>query len=299
MYLFFGIFFVILLIFFCLNHWRRKKIIRKVCSLCMDEKCEILNSLIEPFGYSYIPSQDVFSTRIDAWQRKFGYCAFYDKAASHFNMIFDCLPVYFNYQNRTWLIEFWKGQYGINTGCEIGIYYADRILAEDELKSTIFQSVDDEDMMTLSLQLSEDSDSLAHLCARHWWLTAFCMGRFSRPCSLSLRACVTLSSVDMAAAFAEGLKRAGAACEDICVRCNTVCFTFTGGTPVCGIFCRMWRAVHQWINRFWCRIYLCVTRPFCLSVDRILYLYYYLPFAFRKMLRIRRYKKYKSNRRKR
>lgn len=262
----------------------------------MEEKCAILNNLIEPFGYFYVPSQDVFSTHTDAWQRDFGYCALYDKAAPHFGMIFDCLPVYFNYRGRTWLIEFWKGQYGINTGCEIGVYYADRILDENELKATLFQCVKDEDMPTLSLQFSEDNDSLAHLCARHWWLTAFCMGRFSRSCSLSLRACVTFSSVDMAAAFAEGLKRAGAACEDICVRCNTVCFTFTGGTPVCGIFCRIRRAVHQWINRFWCRIYLCVTRPFCLSVDRILYLYYYLPFAFRKMLHIRRYKKYKTGR---
>ena len=42
--------------------------------------------------------------------------------APRFQMVFDALPVYFDYQKKTWLIEFWKGQYGINTGAEIGIY---------------------------------------------------------------------------------------------------------------------------------------------------------------------------------
>ena len=132
MYLFLGIVFLLLLLFFCINLWRRKRIIKKICSMCMLEKCDLLNELIGPFGYSYVSSQDLFTSRIDAWQRGFGYCALYDKAALRFNMIFDCLPVYFDYQGKTWLIEFWKGQYGINTGCEIGVYYADRILQDEE-----------------------------------------------------------------------------------------------------------------------------------------------------------------------
>lgn len=129
MYLFFGIAFLLLLFFFCINFFRRKRIIKKLCSMCMQEKCDLLNELVEPFGYSYISSQDLFTSRQDAFQRAFGYCALYDRAAFRFHMIFDCLPVYFDYRGKTWLIEFWKGQYGINTGCEIGVYYADRILA--------------------------------------------------------------------------------------------------------------------------------------------------------------------------
>lgn len=293
MYLFFGIFFIVLLLFFCLNHWRRKKIMKKVCSLCMDEKCDILNTLIEPLGYCYIPTQDVFSTHINAWQREFGYCAFYDKAASHFNMIFDCLPVYFNYHEKTWLIEFWKGQYGINTGCEIGVYYADRIISKEERATTLFHCVNDEDMLTLSLQLFQGNHCLAHLCAKHWWLTSFTMGCFSQPAGLSLRACVTLDSPEMASAFVQGLQESGYSPEKICVCCNTVCFTFANAKPVRNILHRIRIRICQWINHFWCQIYLWVTRPFRLSVDKILYLYYYLPFAFRKMVNIRRYKKYK------
>lgn len=293
MYLFFGIFFLILLFFVCINHWRRKKIIKQVCNMCIDEKCRILNDIIEPFGFSYVLSQDIFTSRIDAWQREFGYCALYDKAASHFNMIFDCMPVYFNYQGRTWLIEFWKGQYGINTGCEIGVYYADRILDENELSRTLFQCVDNKDMLNLSFKLFRNTKTIAHLCQKHWWLTAFSMGCSSAPSDLCLRASVTLENSDMADAFVNGLIKAGCEEREIRICCNTVTFTFAGCDCQWGIFQRLRIKIAQCINRLWCKVYLFVTRTFCLSIDRLLYLYFYLPFAFRKMLRIRKYKKRK------
>lgn len=295
MYFYFGVFFALLLVFFCLNFWRRKKIIQKVCSMCMEEKCEILNDLVRPFGYSYVPDQDIFTSCLDAWQRDFGYCALFDRAAPHFNMVFDCLPVYFNHRGRTWLIECWKGQYGINTGCEIGVYCADRVIPEDELSRTLFPCVDYADMPRLSFTLCKDRQMIAELCSRHWWLTAFRPGCFSRPESLSMRVGITLQTPAMAAAFAEGLQKAGYSGEEIKVCCNTVTFLF-GPTPCgchrCpGLWRRLRCRIAQWFNRFWCRVYRFVTRPFCLSADRILYLYYYLPFAFRKTLRIRRYKK--------
>ncbi len=291
MYLFFGIFFLVLLLFVCVNHWRRKRIIKKVSSMCMDEKCRILNDIITPFGYSYVLSLDIFTSRIDAWQRNFGYCALYDKAAPHFHMIFDCLPVYFNYGNRTWLIEFWKGQYGINTGCEIGVYYADRILDETELSHTLFQCVENKDIPKLSFTLFRNNEKLAHLCQRHWWLTAFSMGYFSNPSDLCLYSSVTLENCEMADAFAEGLIRAGCDKNEIRICANTVTFTFAGCHCRQGILERLRIRIAQSLNRFFCKVYLYVTRAFCLSIDKLLYLYFYLPFAFRKMLRIRKYKK--------
>lgn len=291
MYVFWGILFLVLLFFFCINLRRRKKIIKKIYSMCLSEKCSILNRLLEPFGYSYVASQDLFTTRTDAWQREFGYCALYDKAAPHFKMIFDCLPVYFDYEDRTWLIEFWKGQYGINTGCEIGVYYADRILRDDEREKTLFRCVENRDMLNLSYCLLKNHHVIAHLRARHWWLTGFDTGCFSRPSELSLQASVTLRSARMADAFARGLKDAGYDWEKLCVHCNTVTFTFSESTPACGILSGLRIRIAQWSNRFWCRVYLFVTRPFCRSVDRLLYLYYFLPFAFRKMLRFKKYKR--------
>lgn len=290
MYLIFGILFLILLVFFCLNLVRRIKIIHKVRSLCMHEKCNLLNTLVEPFGYSYISSQDLFTSRLDAWQRKFGYCQLYDRAAGRLGMIFDCLPVYFDYQGKTWLVEFWKGQYGINTGCEVGIYYADRIFKKEEIKTTLFHSVRNKDMLRISFCLIKNHSVVAHLRSKHWWLTGFLPGCFSEPAELTLQVSVTFAYPDMTAAFLRGLKFTGYDAGKYNVHCNTVTITFDKGKQEKCFLKKLRHGFSQWKNRFFCRMYLAVTRPFCLSVDRILFLYYYLPFIFRKMLHIRKYR---------
>ena len=227
--MYFSIVFVIfaLLLFFVLSSCRRRWAIKKVYSMCCAEKCRLLNTLIEPFGYCYIECQDIISSRNDAWQRSMGYTSLFDHAASHFNMVFDCLPVYFNYRNRTWLIEFWKGQYGINTGAEIGIYYADRIVPEKEIPFTLFQAVEDKDMLGLSFNLFRCGIGIADVGARHWWLTAFSVGRFSNPTDLNMRASVSFPHCEMAEAFAEGLAEAGYCREDIYICHNTVSFSFS------------------------------------------------------------------------
>lgn len=295
MYLLFGVLLLIVLFFLCVNHRRKKKIIKRICGMGTQEKCEIINEAIEPFGYCYVPSQDIFTSSFDAWQREFGYCALYDETAYHFHLVFDSLPVYFNYKGRTWLMEFWKGQYGINTGGEAGIYCADRVLSEEELKLTLFHSVSDGELPEFSFVLYKKGRRIADLRARHWWLTGFLLGCFSNPADLFMRVSVTFPDGQMACAFVDGLERAGFCKEDISVCCNTVAFSFAGSTVHHGFFARVRIRIAQWLNRFWCRVYLFVTRPFCLSLDRVLYLYYYLPANFRRMLRIREYRSFNSS----
>lgn len=258
--------------------------------MCMEDKCRLLNELLEPFGYCYDLKQDIFSTRMDAWQRKFGYCALYDNAAEAFQMVFDCMPVYFNYRGRTWLIEFWKGQYGINAGCEIGVYYADGIVEEEKWSSTLFQCVEDEDLQILGFSLYRKGSRLAHLRCRHWWLTAFDPGAFFQPEELFMDASLTLENCEMARAFAEGLVKAGYDKEDIWLNDNTVSLSFMTGTMQYGFFRKLRRSLAQVSNRFGCFIYRFATRPLQLSVDRVLYLYFYLPFAFRRLFHDRRFK---------
>ena len=289
MYLLF--FALLLLALFCINHWCRKKNIQKVNNLSTDAKYTLINELIEPFGYCYVPAQDIFTTHNNAWQRNMGYRALYDESAVHLNMVFDCLPVYFNYQGRTWLIEFWKGQYGINTGGEIGLYYADRILTNDELPKAHFRCVEDDDMLKMSLSLIRNDKNAAQLAGRHWWLTTFRLGCFSQPSELHLQTSITFSSPEMANAFINGLLNTGYSGREIYRYYNTISFTFAHSPKNEEGFRRLRIRIAQWSNQFWCKAYLHITRPFSLSVDRVLYLYYYLPFVFRKTLRIHKYKK--------
>lgn len=77
---------------------------------------------ISIMGFDYDSKKDAFYSTKDAWQKNFGYCHLYDVLAPEFRMIIDTEPIRFNYNNKNWLIAFWKGQYGIVTGAEIGIY---------------------------------------------------------------------------------------------------------------------------------------------------------------------------------
>lgn len=295
--MYFSIAIIIFLLLFLLisTTCRRRWAIKKVCSMSCSDKCKLFSSLIAPFGYCYDQTQDIVSSRNDAWQRETGYTSLFDRAASLFHMVFDCLPIYFNYGGRTWLIELWKGQYGINTGAETGIYYADRILSEDELSAAHFQAVEDCNMLPVSMFLSKNDQLLARVAKKTWWLTVFCMGVFSRPSQLFLTASICFPNCDMMHSFLNALHKTGIPQESIQVCGLKVCFLYGGHTGQTYCFWqRIIRAWSQFWNRFFCKVYLFITRYFTLTIDRLLYLYYLLPFAFRRILRPRKYCRKKS-----
>lgn len=291
MYPFLFIIFIILLLFVILNYCHRRKIIKKICCMDCETKCNILNNLLEPFGYSYLLSQDIFTSRIDAWQKEFGYTALYDKTAYRFGMVFDCIPIYFDYNNKTWLIEVWKGQYGINTGAETGIYYADKILSKEDYHSAIFKPASNYEMPVFSFHLYKNNALISNISGHHWWLTSFTLGMFSNPQSLKMRISVTFKDKNMCYAFAQGLIDTGYNPNDINVLRDTVIFLFDSSSKITSRYKRFRIKLTQSANRFWCSIFLKVTKPFTSSLDRCLYLYYHIPFAFRRTLRIKRFRK--------
>ena len=281
MYLLFGMLFIVFLLF--LDHWRRKRIICKICNMCIAERCELLNKLIQPFGYSYILSQDIFTSRTDAGQQETGHCTVFNQTVSRPGMVFDILPVYFNYADKTWLIKFGKGQFGIRIGGRISFYYADHILDKREYKLTRFQRADNESMIKLSFSFYEKETEIPQLSAEHGWLAICKTGCFSMPSDLSMRISLSFPSYEMAIAFAEGLVSTGYPCYDVCIYQQTASFTFNESVFVPNPFHRLRNRAVQYCNYFWCRVYRLFTRPFCLSVDRMLYLYYYLPLTLHKI----------------
>lgn len=196
-------------ILFLLFFIRKQCILRHIRRMDAHQKTDKLNSLIQPFGFSYLPEKDIITSTHDAWQRAFGYRTLFDETALHFNMVVDCEPVYFDYDDHTWLIEFWKGQYGINTGCEIGIYYTDSIIDPENRKETHFESAPDADMLPLEMELLYQGEVLFSLQDTHWWLTGFHMGLFSHPEELTLRAVLTFPNCIMLQSFVGGLIEAG------------------------------------------------------------------------------------------
>ncbi len=255
---------------------------KKVRQMPYDRKVKILDEVAAPFGFTYVPKKDVFSSRLTAWQRKYGYEALFDYAAGTFHMIIDTWPVYFNYDGKTWLIEFWKGQYGISTGAEIGVYHADRILSEKEYKTAHFDAADNDELLKLKFCLKKKGKELVCMERRHWWLTAFLVGMFSRLKNLKLEASVTFFDPEMAERFFEGIKRSGHPAGEYCMRCNEVRVRMDFTEKHCW-WRRCCRAFIQFLNWLCCKLYLLVTRPFCTTLDRLLYLYFLLPGCVRRI----------------
>lgn len=289
-----------LIVLFCLlaliHWWRKKKNLCRLACMTACEKYELLDSLVEPFGYNYNPEWDVFTSRRDAWQRQFGYGTVYDRAAPFFNMVLDTIPVYFNYGEKTWLIQIWKGQYGISSGCETGIYYADHIVPEHEREKTIFHAVEDPDMMILSSELWGKGKRIASLSDRHWWLTAFAVGSFSKPSQLSLDVSIQFPDFEMKDAFYEALLASGIDRHDIFSHYKTVYFHVPDCFPKISWWGRLHGCIAQCINRLICKLFNFATRCCSSRCDRILYLYFYLPFLCRRMLHLKHFRKKRKRR---
>ncbi len=294
MYILFGVLIFVCILSFIIFHWKKKKIICKLCNMKLQEKVCMLNQIMEPFGFCYSSSQDIITSRTDAWQRQFGYCSLYDKTAVHFSMVFDCEPIYFNYNDRTWMFEFWKGQYGISTGSEAGIYYSDRILDPWEYDKTLFKSISDNEFLTLSVTTFYKGNILFTASQPHWWLTGFCPGKYCMPEDLSMRVSITFRSEAMMYCFLQSLVQSGYIKCGISVCDKTI--TFIIAKPfACQPCCRRcfkakWA---QFKNRLFCKLYMWVTKPFICTLDKILYLYCFLPFVFRHMLCMKKNKKQK------
>lgn len=297
MYLFSGILLLVCVFFYFLFWLRRRKLIRKVCSMGESEKLCLLEEITKPFGFVYCPGQNIMISTLDAWQREFGYQALFDRTAAHFNMVFDCEPVYFDYDNRTWLIEFWKGQYGINVGGEIGIYCADKLLSPEEYKSAWFHSVSDEELLPFSMEVYVKGKPLFEVKKLHWWLAGFSMGRFAEPRDILMRASVTFPNERMQECFAGALLRKGYGRDELIWAGRTLIFYFSCPRGEKRSHKRWYIRWVQWKNRLLCRLYRWITRPFTCTLDQMLYLYFYFPRAIRRMCLIKRNRKQRRKRR--
>ncbi|MCR3923562.1 MAG: DUF4474 domain-containing protein, partial [Firmicutes bacterium] len=130
---------------------------------------------LEKVGFLYDPKQDIFISRMDAWQRNYGYFRLYDEMLAPLNMIVDCEPIYFHYNDKRWLIQLWKGQYALTLGCEIGIYYTDQpdIHIPNLFSGPFFQCAEDEDLLQMAYTLYKNEEILFTRADHHWWLTGF------------------------------------------------------------------------------------------------------------------------------
>jgi len=238
-----------------------------------------LNADLKDAGFAYEINGDYFYSLMDCWQREVGYCRLYDEAAPMFNMIIDCEPVEFSYGGKRWMIELWKGQYGITTGGEIGIYNTEREDIEHEkFRGTFYENIRDDERLPLSYVLRKNGKVLLRRKAVHWWLTGFKLGEFSETDTLTMDASITFPNREMRDSFIESLRKTGYRKREFSVRRNTVNIHYTAPHSVQpeardGIQ----EALVQKTNKNNCRLYEFITEKYPNTLDKIEYIKAVMP----------------------
>lgn len=280
------IFIIIIILILLLYRWiiQRKEAIDNVLQRTDEEKIKDINDALDIYGFIYDKNNDIICSNMYPWQREVGYCKLYDDTAPFINMIIDSEPIYFEYDNRRWLIEIWKGQYGMTTGGEIGIYVSemDDIDIPGIFPGTFFKAVSDEELLNMSFNLKMNGEDLFQRHDYHWWLTGFDVGVFSSPNNLSMEVMLSFPNSNMKNAFLNGLKRIGYKEDEIEIINNRIYFNFD--KPKSTQSYSRYKLITpfiQFMNKIYCEIYNLITKDFVRTIDKIDFLRLYYPNLFK------------------
>lgn len=182
----------------------------------------LLKNLLEKqqiLSYQYSYEDDYYYTNDkDAWQYHFGFGKIYDIASPFILLEYDYVRVFFTYENKDWMLQMWKGQYGmIFYGGEIGIY--NRPHSEDGVNDwTMYNCPAEEDWLKMEMTLyHQDVNGVyrrefSRDYEKYWWCTGFKNGhlRQEEPADeLRLAGRITFKDKEMAQIVYDGLLECG------------------------------------------------------------------------------------------
>lgn len=168
-----------------------------------EERKEILHAA----GYEYDAEQDIFYSHLNPWQRYFGFHDIYDRAAPITNMWYLTLKIDFTYGFYDWRLQWWKGQYGVLEGAELGVYTKDKGTPGD-----FYECAADVNLLKMEFtyyQSAADYNQSNPLFTRyeqeHWWLTGFKFG-VTQPEKCVVKAVLYARDTEMADKIEVGLQ---------------------------------------------------------------------------------------------
>ncbi|SHI16732.1 DUF4474 domain-containing protein [Desulfosporosinus lacus] len=247
-----------------------------------------LDKAIEIAGYSYDSIQDIFYSIMNPWQRSIGYCRLFDEAAAPLGMIIDCEPIHFEYNEKKWMIGFWKGQYDLVTGGEIGVYTgALDLKIPGFFTGTFYNCASDADLLQMSFILRKNGNVLFTREGEHWWLTGFKLGEFSEPSELTMDINITLKNKLMRDAFIGGLRKTGYSANEFSIDGNSVSFRFAtphSTQPITRT--NSTDRIIQRKNELLCEKYQEITKEFDSLQDKVKAIEEQAPELYQKILKI-------------
>lgn len=189
-----------------------RMILMEVAGLGDDEDApldsEQMREILGLFGYKYDAEQNIYYTDLNAWQRSFGFADVYDNAAAYTAMWYRTLKIDFEYNDLLWRLQWWKGQYGVLEGAEMGVY-----TKKPENKDfPFYKCAEDENLLEMYFeyyQTPTDFNNGQPLFTRyeqeHWWITGFKFGTCN-PWKNVIKAVLIARDDEMADGIEEGLK---------------------------------------------------------------------------------------------
>ena len=164
--------------------------------------------ILNVFGYKYDEEQDIYYTDVEAWQRNFGFTDLYDDAAAYTTMLYQTLKIDFEYNDLLWRLQWWKGQYGVLEGAELGVYTK----KPENVDSAFYRCAEDENLLEMYFEYyptTSDYNAGRPLFTRyeqeHWWITGFKFG-YCDPTRNVVKAVLVARDKEMADGIEAGLQ---------------------------------------------------------------------------------------------
>ncbi|MBR2869044.1 MAG: DUF4474 domain-containing protein [Clostridia bacterium] len=175
------------------------------------------NRQVLSYMYSYVDDY-YYTNDKKCWQYNFGFGKIYDFVSPYILLEYDYIRVFFEYEGKDWMLQMWKGQYGmIFYGGEIGIY--NRPHSEKGIGPwTMFACPAEEDWLQMEMTLwHEELDGtwtreFTREYDYYWWCTGFKNGhiRQEEPADeLRLTGRITFKDEEMAKLVADGFAECG------------------------------------------------------------------------------------------
>lgn len=159
-------------------------------------------------GYKFNADGNYYFTADDPWQRNFGYNQAFDTTAPFVSIYMDTMRAKFRHGNKDWMIQFWKGQYGLAfIGSEIGVYTKPLDRTVDH-----YDAASNEEALYMSCTCYRNGEVIfTREYGKYWWCTGFIPGqleKFSDRSELSVKCRITMKDSNMLLGFTNALKSA-------------------------------------------------------------------------------------------
>lgn len=169
-------------------------------------------------SYKYNPDGNYYYTDDkECWQKNFGFNEVYDAFAPVTMMYYDTVRTTFEYGGKEWLIQTWKGQYGMAfVGGEVGVYTR----SLDSIGSH-YVCADKSDWLNMEMAFMWDEYETGEYRAvfnrdyeKYWWATGFVVGFPNGSLRQTLKEFrlvthITFKDTEMANAFCEAFEANG------------------------------------------------------------------------------------------